>query len=183
LPNNFSISITKDIDFYTREEYFETIESSLVKAKQDFENSPENIKQSLLKSSELNIKWDGNIDMTTYSPSEKADRILKGAYYEKALSYLEAPKVFTKSDDKILLFIKSSSGFIGIGSNKTSMTKHWIGTGIIENRESKLIDRILSPRQFEEIKSVLKFENINLINMKNFKKIGIYNGTLDFTKK
>jgi len=182
LPKNFSIEISKDADFYkSREHYFDTLNSYLEQAKKDFEAMSEFDKNRYFNMSKLNLKLDGKEDLTKLSESELKERILKGAYYEKALSYLEEPKVFTKAEDKILLFNKAGNGFISIGTNKTSIAKYWVGTGIIEMREDKLVDRILSPQQYEQIKDKLENVEIDLIDMKNLKNLEVYKGKLSFS--
>lgn len=184
LPSNFSIKISKDADFYeSRDHYFETLESHLEKGKKDFEDCTEEKQQGYLKTSELNIKWDGKEELTNLSSEEKTERIKKGAYYEKALSYLEEPRVFTKTDDKVLVFIKSGGGFLGIGSSKVSISKYWVGTGIIEKRGEKLYGRILSPNQYEKVKDKLESQSIDLMPMKNFGSVGVIGEQLNFVNR
>lgn len=184
-PKNLKIKIYKDINFYSsREEYFEELESHLHEGEADFEAMEVGMKEAFLKMSELNIRWDGIEDWTKLNDDERKEKIRKGAYLEKAMSKLTKPQVFTKADDKVPVFTLSSPRFIGIGSNKSSVTKYWTGYGVLEEKDKNLTDRILSPKQLESLAEVnYKEENVNLIPHKAFDKIRIYESIPNFSSK
>lgn len=92
--------------------------------------------------------------------------------YEKTMSYLEEPRVFTKSEDKVLIFIKSGGGWLGVGSSKNSITKYWTGTGVAEMKGEKWYGRILSPSQYEDLKDSISYQEVDFMPLKNFSRIG-----------
>ncbi len=88
-----------------------------------------------------------------------------------------------KSDEKILLFSVGTPQFIGIGTTKTSMTKHWTGFGVLEKNKEKLYNRVLSPSQFEKAKKIKhSIEKVNLLPLKNFKEIWVFPKQFNFNK-
>ncbi len=183
-PANLQLGMWKDADFYSREEYFQRLEDGYEGAKQTFEERPSEKKASIIKSGELNIKWDGAEDWTVLSAQEKEQKVIDGVLYELVASY-NLPEVYddVKGDDKVLVFVKPSPDFIGIGSCKTSATKHWTGFGVLEDRGDKLMPRILSPEQFE--KSLSKEHvtvPVSVLEGDNFAEVMVFEGELTFSK-
>ena len=67
-----------------------------------------------------------------------------------------------------------------LGSTYSSIVDYWIGRGILEKHSEKFIPRIVSKEQYELIKEKLSIYSTNLIPLKNFKDIEVYDGTLSF---
>jgi hypothetical protein len=122
LPKNIKLSILRDADIYTRDEYFKALEEGKVKAEQDIEAWPDAKVKDFERMATLNIKWNGKEDWTKLSEEDKQEKIHLAALYEQAATS-NLPKVMdlVKSPDTVLLFTKASPIFIGIGSTYTSM--------------------------------------------------------------
>lgn len=185
LPKNMKISILRDADIYSRDEYFINLEKGAVDAKKIYDASTPEKKSHYHKLGSLNIKWNGKEDWTKLNDREREEKINQGALYEIAAT-TSLPKVMEtiKSDDKILLFTFSSDMFIGIGSTHTSMTKFWTGYGVLEYDGKNLFDRILSPSQLESVKNEPHEKiPVNFPFGTNFKSIRLYPTRFDFTRK
>ncbi|HUV46845.1 MAG TPA: hypothetical protein VMW29_01800 [Candidatus Bathyarchaeia archaeon] len=182
LPKNLKIKIWKDADIYTRKEYFATLEKAYKNAKKEYEAFPEEKKQDYFRMSELNIKWKGRNDWTKLSQKEKKEKMIRSAIYETSAGYgLTKAINKVKADNHVLVFTKTSPQFIGIGSCKTSIVKHWVGFGILEKEGGKFYERILSPSQFEKAKKQKHLKaKIDLIPLKNFKEIWVYPQKFNF---
>lgn len=184
LPKNIKLSILRDADIYSRNEYFKALEEGKVKAEQDIKGWTEAKVKDFERMATLNIKWNGKEDWTKLSEEGKQKKIHLAALYEQAATS-NLPKVMelVKSPDSILLFTKAAPIFIGIGSTYTSMAKYWVGTGILQDHKYSYIPRILTPSQYEKAKT-LKHESVALKNDlgKNFESIYLYHEPLVFEK-
>jgi len=185
LPSNFKIKILRDADIYSRSEYFQRLEEGVEIAKKQYQELTQEKKDHFDKLGRLNIKWKGKEDWTKLTEKEKNEKIYKGVLHEMSAT-ANLPKVMSivKSDDKVCLFTNPAPIFIAIGSTKTSVTKYWTGYGVLEYRNGKFYDRVLSPSQFEQLKNIQHDKvKTELINLSNFKEIWVYNKAIDFTKK
>jgi len=184
LPKNIKLSILRDADIYSRDEYFKALEEGKVKAEQDIKSWPEARVKDFERMATLNIKWNGKEDWSKLSEEGKQEKIHQAALYEQAATS-NLPKVMemVKSPDTILLFTKASPIFIGIGSTYTSMAKYWVGTGVLQDHKDSFIPRILTPSQYEKAMS-LKHKSVAVKNGlgKNFKTIDLYHEPLQFER-
>jgi len=185
LPKNFSISILRDADIYSRKEYFEKLEIGKTKAEKTYQTWDETKKQNYLRMAKLNIKWDGKEDWTNLSAKEKQHKLYLAALYETAAaSNLEKVAKTIKSPENVLIFTKATPDFIGIGSTKNSMAKYWVGFGVLEvNTKGQLKPRILTPSQYKKALQ-MPHQRIksNLFDEKNFKNILVFEKAFDFRK-
>ena len=173
LPKNFSITILKDADIYSRDDYFSKLEEGKAKAKIEYLDWPKDKKDRYERMANLNIKWQGNEDWSVLSAKNKQEKIQEAAYYEaSAVSNLQKVMEKVKSPNNILVFTISTPDFIGIGSTRTSVAKYWVGYGVLEKNKGKLQPRVLSPSQYQQM-LLLPQESyeIDLIEGKNFKEI------------
>jgi len=140
LPVNFKISILRDADLYSRDEYFAKLDQGRKLAEESYQSWSEDKKQDFLRMAKLNIKWQGKEDWTVLSASVKQAKLYQAALYEIAATQnLEKVLEMVKSPENILVFTKATPDFIGIGSTKSSMAKHWVGFGVLEtNSKNKL---------------------------------------------
>src|SRR5690606_15491872 len=102
-------------------------------------------KQTMLTTSELNIRWDGAKDLTGLSENEKREVIAMGPVYHDAYCALGKRRQFNRGEDKIVLFTTVIPNAIAIGTTKASVTKFWTGFGVLEPRGDSFQPRILSP--------------------------------------
>jgi len=185
LPSNITISIVKDTDFYSQQEYEHIFSSSLKEAQEIFDSFPAEKKEKYLKSSTLNIKWRGASDWTMFSDKERAEKIQFGALSEVAGGADFFPKIkkWVFQEDKIIIFPSAKKEFIGIGSTSGSITKHWTGVGILEEENGRFYERILAPSQYEVAKNIThKTVPISLNSPINLKEIEVYTNRFNFTQ-
>ncbi len=103
-------------------------------------------------------------------------------YEIAAINNLKRVNETVKSEDNILLFVKPTDLFIGVGTTKNSITKHWTGLGVLEKEGSNYYERVLSPSQFEKVKTLPhKIEKVDLLSLKNLKEVWVYNQRFSFT--
>jgi len=185
LPKKFKIRILKDADIYPREEYFKRLEEGVNIAKETYKTLTQEKKDNYHSMGNLNIKWKGKEDWSKLSQTERDKKIYRGVLYEmSATSNLPKVMAIVKGDDKICLFTNPSPIFIGVGSTKTSITKYWIGFGVLESEVGHFYDRVLSPKQFELAKKIEhKKIIVNLFPLKNFKEIWVYSKRFNFSKQ
>jgi len=176
LPKNIKISILRDADIYSRDEYFAALENGKTEAEKTYQTLDQNKKNDLARMAKLNIKWQGKEDWTKLSESEKNQKIYLAALYEMAATS-QLPRVFekVKSEDNVLVFTKATKDFIGIGSTKSSVAKHWVGYGVLQKKANSFLPVILTPSQFQLfIKQKHKKDKTNLISLPNFAEIDIF---------
>lgn len=184
LPKNIEVSILKDSDIYSRDEYFKALEVGKVKAEQDIKTWTQERLKDFHRMATLNIKWKGKEDWSKLSEKQKQEKIHQAALYEQA-AVNNLPKVMeiVKADNNILLFTKVSPIFIGIGSTYASIAKYWVGTGVLEKHNDAYLPRILTPSQYEKVKAI-QHETLPVdLNLgENFKTIDLYSESLQFGK-
>lgn len=184
VPKNIKMSILRDADIYSREEYFEALEKGKEKAAEDIKSWPEAKVKDFERMARLNIKWKGKEDWTKLNEKEKEEKIHQAALYEQAATS-NLPRVMNtvKAPNIVLLFTKATPIFIGIGSTYASVAKHWVGFGVLEVHKESYIPRILTPSQYEKAKDYKKKSIITPLGLgKNFTSISVYPEHLQFEK-
>ena len=183
-PINMTMRIWRDADLYGRDEYFKALEEGVEKAKLQYEALPVERQQQFQKLGSLNIKWKGKEDWSNLSEDEKEQKIVKGIYYELAATNVLNRIQFTaKGEDKVCLFTKAAPLFIGIGSTKNSIVKHWTGVGVLEKKLDSYEERILSPSQYDSVQKIPhRTLPISLIPLLNLKEILVFDESLNFRK-
>ena len=185
LPDNLSLSIVKDTDLYTPDEYYANLDEMMVLAKNRFPTFDEKWRNELLLQSRRNIKWTGAEDWSGLDDREKEDRILSGAITELAGMAMRKQGEFVRDKDNILLFVKAVSGnaFLGIGSTKSSVAKHWAGIGVLQYRKDELYDLVLSPTQWDRAEALPKVVcDVNLLELRNLQQVMVMTEPLDFSR-
>lgn len=186
VPKNMTIKILRDADIYERDEYFIALEKGKVQAEEDMKAWTKEKQADFARMANLNIKWKGREDWTILSQKEKEEKIHQAALYEQS-AVNNLPKVMDtiKAPDIVLLFTKSAPIFIGIGSTHTSIAKYWVGFGILEEDNGVFYPRILTPSQYEYVKTLpldtVQIEGITAL--KNLQTLLVHHGRLSFMKK
>lgn len=135
-----------------------------------FNNYPKEEQEKRIQKARTNFKLDGVVDYTNLSNEEKEELYKKSRIFNEA--FLDADyevrgnDFFEKENNIPLLFSfglgPGGESWLHIGSSKSSMTDFWAGTGILEIREDgKIIERILSRKQFENIQNQLIKVEVN----------------------
>lgn len=152
-PTNITIEILRDADIYSREEYFEALETGRQQAVAEFAKWPPERQADYTRMANLNIKWQGRERWDLLNELEKQDKLYQAALYEIAATQ-NLPRVFekVKSPNNVLVFTKPTKDFIGIGSTHSSVAKYWVGYGVLETDGQRFYERVLSPSQWENCK-------------------------------
>jgi hypothetical protein len=132
-------------------------------------------KKQMYTTSELNIRWDGALDLTHLSEAEKQAMVHKGPIFHDAYCALSKRREFNRGEDKIVLFTTLVPNAIAIGTTKSSITKFWTGFGILEGSGDRYKDRILSPSQLVDYdKLPYKLLDTDVLPLHNFRHIRVY---------
>lgn len=183
-PQNFSIQIKQSSSLYnSTNELNREFEAKMEEMEGMWrENgSAERMRHLLIKST-LNIKWDGVRDLTRLSDEEKQKVIERGVIMHDAIIQLPTINAFyDNTPGMIFLFSTPFPNVVSVGTTRTSVVKFWVGTGVLEERGGKYLDHVLSPSQVEKLREI-PFQEIpiDLIMLKNFSEIRIYNQKLSF---
>lgn len=173
-PSNMKMEIKQVSSLYEKDELEQELSGHFERIKKAYLNMDEKRKESMLKTSELNIKMQGVKDWTKLGPDEQQEKLGLGLVYHDAQCSLVKRGNFVRGEDKIVLFTTVIPNAIAIGTTKTSITKFWTGYGVLEKHGDIFKDRILSPKQLIEAGD-MQAEEVDLINLKNFKNINLVN--------
>jgi len=178
LPENFKIELHSFDELYPNEaEYQAELEPLIASMVRSYEAewSPE-LKERKAKTSAMNIQWPGAEDWTKLSEMDKQVKIRLGPIVHDGYCRLARINQAIRGPGKLdLSATPLPSGSIPIGTASGSVTKFWTGLGVLEQKNGKFNERILSPQQIEEVKQIKHAEQvISLIPLKNFEMIRIY---------
>lgn len=187
LPNNFSIEVIRHQMLFNSISDFEfEFHSKINEIEKTWKESqsPEYL-ESILKSAELNIKWNGVVDLTKISNKERQEKIERSAIMHDALVGMPTIRAFCDNNPRIILvFTTPLPKVISIGMTKASIVKFWMGSGIIEQKGEDYLDHIVSSSQIEKIKNSNFIDvPINLIEGKNFSTIKVFSDKINFSEK
>ncbi len=183
-PKNLSLRLIRVADLYaSRLEYDQELAEKILEMKKIYKTLDSSIVAGKRKTSEFNIHWDGAKDLTSLTEKEKRDLINLGPILHDGYCTLSKRKAFVRGQDKIVIFpsVPINNG-IAIGSTKNSIVKFWTGFGVIHEGRFSFQDRILSPKQIDQIKDE-KHEtiDIDLVPLKNFQKIMSFQKDYNFS--
>ncbi|MFA5031102.1 MAG: hypothetical protein WC495_05970 [Patescibacteria group bacterium] len=183
-PQNFNVEIIRHSSLYPSEDAWrKEFEAKIHEIEPTWKEqlTPEKIK-TYIATSTLNIKWDGVQDLTGLSQEEKEKFIERGALLHEALVKVPTIRAFSdKNSSMFSISCGSLPSVVSIGTTKSSITKFWVGTGVLEEREGMFYDRVLSPSQIERMRHTPKIEvPIDFIPLKNFSHIDAYKEGFDF---
>lgn len=186
-PKNFKINYVRSQEQYDTKLLLKDIEERLPQKIKEWEALSEEEKQKRLKRSPKSVKWLGREDLTGLSEGEKIKKIqmskmLNELYYE--VDFLFRKEYFEGGNHIPLVlswgFSDENVGhWLVIGSTRASQVDFWIGRGVLECRNGRFIERVVSHRQYDEIRNRLKKIRINLIQLRNFREIEVHEGMLN----
>lgn len=182
LPQNIVVKIETDLDGYTEREYGELLSRALVEAKSEFYKWPKEKQDDYLRRAHLNIKWNGVENWEILPKSEKDKKVEMALLYEYAATQVILEK--DKANRGVILSTLPREDSIGVGSTSTSIAKHWVGVGVLEESNSTFYPRILSPSQYEYAKTQehQTFE-VDIVEGAVFSKIDVFSKHFDFSQK
>lgn len=182
-PTNITIEILRDVDIYSRDEYFTALETGRKQATTEFAQWPPERQADYTRMAKLNIKWRGSERWDLLNESEQQNKLYQAALYEIAATQ-NLPRVFekVKSPENVLVFTKPTKDFIGIGSTHSSVAKYWVGYGVLETDGQRFYERVLSPSQWENCqKTEYHTESITITGIEFLPELCIF-PRLDFSK-
>ena len=182
LPLEFNFVLASQL--YDKERLFEMMDEYMPVVEKRFEALSPQEKAIRLKRAESNILWKGAKDLTGLSASEKADyakqsRVKNEAFLD--MDYELRGNTYFEKENLIPLvgtFGLGAGGesWLHLSSNSSSFVDFWSGMGILEVRDDKIIEKIISRSQFEAIKDKLVKVKVNCPELEkihsNFSWIG-----------
>ncbi|MCI8347646.1 MAG: hypothetical protein HFJ12_06865 [Bacilli bacterium] len=188
-PVDLSVALARD--FYDKDELLKKMYDYLPKVQERFKRLPKAEKEKRLKRAETNIMWDGKENLTNISDDEKKKIIYNSRTLNEAfldIDYeLRGAEYFEKENLIPLLgsFGLGAGGesWLHLASNKSSLVDFWAGMGILEVRGDKIIEKTISKKQYEQIKSdLIKIQLDNDLSKisDNYSWIYVYKGKLPF---
>lgn len=182
LPDNINIKIERDLDAHSRKQYNSALKRALLLADTEYYNWPKAKQADYIRRAKLNIKWDGVEDWTELSEKEKDKKVEMAVLYEYAATQVILEKDKVKRG--VILSTLPKEDSIGVGSTSTSIAKHWVGVGALEESKGILYPRIFSPSQYEYARKLNhESEKISLISEDAFSKIEVFPKHFDFSQK
>ena len=136
--------------------------------------------------------WNGKLDLTQLSNSEKLARTIESRIIELAFYETEAkPEHFGNyygEDGRICICFSfglspdNAYDDLTLGSAHGSLAEFWIGRGVLMSQGNEFYPRIVSAKQYEAMKENVLINNINInISGKNYKNIEIIPQQLGLT--
>jgi hypothetical protein len=185
LPANIKVSIEKDLDVYsTRSRYDEELTKAMVEAQEYFYKWSLEKQSDYLRRAMLNIKWNGVENWDELSAKSKSQKIERAVLCEYAATQIILEK--DKLGRGVILSTLPKDDSIGVGSTSTSIAKHWVGEGVLEENNGTYYPRILSPSQYEYAKT-LQHTSVNVEVVKGadkaFSLIDVFPNHFDFSQK
>jgi hypothetical protein len=188
LPKNFIIRTIRCQEQYDSIVLFKRIQELFPQRKKQWDKLPPEIIAKKTHRTPASIMWKGDKDWTKLNEKERQKKIIESKIlneifydvdFELRPSYFDSqnhiPLVFSWGIEDLNI-----DNWLTLGSTKASFVDFWIGRGILEDRETELIPRILSHTQYDAIKDQLESVSVNLLPVPNFDKIEVYKGKLNF---
>ena len=187
-PDNFKINYVRAREQYDAKKLFARIGELAPKRREEWSKISKEELDLKLHRSPSNIMWKGNGDWTKLNESEKQKKILESkiinetfydADFELRGDYLcggnHIPIVLSWG-----LTYENTLKWITFGSTYASTTDFWIGRGILEHVNGKFIERVISHKQYDAVKTRLKTIKVDFLPLKNFKDIEVYEDKIQF---
>lgn len=190
-PSNFSINYIRTSNKYDVGNLMAKIEKALPnKIKEWNKLSPEK-KSTKLKRSNRSIMFNGKNNFSNLAKTEKEKLIEKSKQIEELFYEIEDELIgdYYYGDNNIPLVLswglsnENLDHWLTLGSTFASSVDFWIGRGILEVRNDKIIPRIISKEQYFKIKDYLTQIDLKLLPFnKNLTKLEICYKKLNFEK-
>lgn len=176
LPDNIKIRYNVVEDQLPEEVLLARALKNRPQVESEWKNLTEKEQTERLKYSERNIRWDILESKRRLSVSERRKIIYEGKIIHDCLlkGGWNSDLVYLRSENGIGIIHRNSDPyFLHLATVAGSFVQFWVGTGIIEKRQDRLIPRVLSYNQYLEIKSQLLPMSIQGLREHNFSQIEI----------
>lgn len=171
-PNNVSLKLTLVRDLYVNTSELEKdINQNMPIFTSQFESEPPEKQQARLVTSELNINFAGDKDLTKLNTTQKEKFIKNSAILHHAYCKIPKRSALNRSKDKVLIFTTLLPNSIPIGTTKASITKFWTGFGVLEKVGNNYRPLVLSPKNIEDLD--YRTEKVDCVDLPMFSKIYI----------
>ncbi|USN53657.1 MAG: hypothetical protein H6760_00600 [Candidatus Nomurabacteria bacterium] len=178
LPSNIVVELHDYSELYPdQNEYEQELEQCILNTERKYhEEWTEDRKRIKRTTSELNIQWSGAEDWTKLGESEREEKIFRGPLVHDGYCALSRVNEALRGSGKLdLSATPLPSGSIPVGTSASSVTKFWTGVGVLEKHDSRYVERILSPQQWNAVQGLsVQIEAIDWLPMKNFHEIQVY---------
>ena len=191
LPKNLKIDYFRVGDKHDKDKIIAEVEKLLPERRNNFEKLSVEGKERELKRSHRSIYWQGREDLSKLDEKARLERTIESRLIELAYYSVESRPEFIGDyfygDDHICICFSfglshdNSDNDLTLGSTHSSVVDYWIGRGILEKHGERFIPRIVSKEQYESLKGNLTTYPSNLIDMKNFQAIEVYDGVVNFS--
>ncbi len=160
-PSNFSIKYTRTGEMYDTQKLLSEVEKRLPESRNERNKLSETEQKLSVHRSKRSIMRDGEEDRTQLNEQEKKQKIIESRLVEQLFYIIEdeligeyyywnehIPLVLSRglSDENIFHRLT-------LGSTSSCVVDFWIGRGILEIRDNKIIPKIVSKTQYEKIKN------------------------------
>ncbi len=159
IMRNFKFKLIRIKNIYSSLEFNQELLKNLNQIK-ELKLQPTN---NELKATQLNYKFNNQ----NLVDQKKRFLLLQSFELHAAYRNLSKRKQICKTTDQIIVYADHFPTAIGLGTTKDSITKFWIGTGIIQANQKNIQYTIYSPVTYKEKVNFITEIKTNLINLKN----------------
>lgn len=187
-PPNFKINYVRTGEKYDFEKLKSIVKEKLPQKINDFNKLTQEERERHLHRSPRSIMWKGEEDWTQLDEKEREIKIMKSKITEDTFYEVEAGFLgdYFTGYNRITIVLswglteENVDHWLTVGSTHASTVDFWIGRGMLEERDDRYIPRVVSHKQYDEIKPRLKRVEIGLVPLKNLEEIEVYEGELSF---
>jgi hypothetical protein len=177
LPSNVSINFSMSNDQYDNFEHFwSEVKSTADELNRNwFSHLASQEKSRLLEKANRNFNWKGVKDFTALTGEEKQDKLINSVCLHNAYVKLDDIYRYNFIQGKERIPISTRKGYEGwlhLGSCRASIVQFWIGQGIIDTRNTKLIPKIYSSTQIKN-ENFLDINVLEVLTGENFHTIQV----------
>jgi len=168
LPSNFKFRMQAINDLYSsEEEWKKELEEQYILNKEKWENVyDQETKNKKLTSARNNFAIKGEKDYSNLTQIELEEKVLNSAIMVDSIEGLSKRRPFNKSTNRIqLVFLKGPKPAIHVGVCEGSTNQFWVGLGVLEIREKRIIPKIFPFSQiqnFNKINVETKFSELSV---------------------
>ncbi len=178
-PDNLRVELKQVVpDYYSPKEY--AVE--LGELYEDFKEKgfPKDEKAKQMRYFEFNFLRDGKVDLSAKSSAELDELWADLMFWSMGYLSLKRRREFVRGEDKVVLFSSPIPKAIDIGSTRVSKAKFWAGIGVLEEKEGKYYERVMSPRQWNKHEQEVDWASVDLLNLEGFAKVPVFHRRFDF---
>lgn len=179
IPSNFKIRLVRAREQVPEESLWKRINEYLPNTRKEWNSLSTAERDSRLGHSYSNMMWKGEKDLTSMSGKEREERVLESkilneTYYAADFDFR---KYYLTGGNHIPLVCSFGTSrdnighWLTLGSTYSSMVDFWVGRGILEIKNGKVVERVVSHNQYDRIKDKLEvieaFKDLPLKNLRN----------------